>query len=135
MSKSISKKEYNKRIKFFKERVSFYQNLFGLISYEIDVLPQVKDGVEGSMYGEYNVLTDTQHRVTIAYTISYLSNIETTYNDIDKTAFHEVLEVLFNDVRCLMETVYSESFVDRKIHCLIRTFENVKEKMKYINRK
>lgn len=132
MTKPISKKEYEKRIKFFKERVSFYQNLLGLISYEIDVLPQVKDGVEGSMYGEDNIFTDTQHRVTIAYTISYLSNVKTTYSDIDRTVFHEILEVLFSDIRCLMKTVYSESLVDRKIHCLIRTFENVKRKVKRV---
>jgi hypothetical protein len=38
-------------------------------------------------------------------------------------------ELLFDDVRCLMKTVYSESLIDSKIHCLIRTLENVKRKV------
>ncbi len=45
--------------------------------------------------------------------------------DIDKVAFHEVCELFLWGMRLLAEGLYNTEVVDKEIHVIIRTLENI----------
>jgi hypothetical protein len=114
----------DKRIDFFKERITFYQQYFGLLSYNIAILPQTKENTCATTYFGDSESDKANRRITIAYTLSFITNPKTTLEEIDKTAFHEICEVFLGKLRDMASIGISELHVDNEIHLIIRTLEN-----------
>lgn len=114
----------DKKIKFFTERVLIYQKYFGLLSYEIDILPQIKNGTNASTLFNDGDLGKASRRVTIAYSLGFINDEKTTLDEIDKSAFHEICELFLGKIRFFAEYGISPVLVDNEIHSIIRTLEN-----------
>jgi hypothetical protein len=112
-------------IAFFKERVYFYQKELGLHSYWVDILPQMKEGTQASTYDGDTDMQRSNRRVTIAYSLDFMHEKDTTLVEVDKSAFHEVCEVMLLDLRRHAEKSCSEVIIDKEVHKVIRTLENV----------
>lgn len=79
-------------ISFFKERVYFYQKELGLLSYCIDILPQIKENTRASTYDGDTDMQRSNRRVTIAYSVEFIHDKDTTLDAVDLSAFHEVCQ-------------------------------------------
>lgn len=112
-------------ISFFKERVRFYQKELGLQSYCIDILPQIKENTHASTYDGDTDKQRSNRRLNIAYTLDFMHDKDTTFEEVDKSAFHEVCEVLLLDLRRYADKSCSEVIIDKEVHKVIRTLENV----------
>jgi hypothetical protein len=124
MSKEVNyKRERRKRNErkehLFEKCVDYYQHALGVYDYEITV------------YGEYIddraiLKVDRSGGVaTIAYSIEWLERESTTERSIDKTAFHEVFELSFEELKELLLVYYSFTYVEGLIHKQIRRGECV----------
>lgn len=120
----INDTKIDKKIEFFIKRVKFYQQYFGLLSYNIEILPQTKENTCASTYFGDSDSDKSNRRITIAYTLSFITNPNTTLEEIDKTAFHEICEVLLGNLRYIASIGISDIHVDNEIHLIIRTLEN-----------
>jgi hypothetical protein len=103
---------------YYKERCNFYQKFFNLQDWEF----------------YYKIEDDEENRGTsVSLPNSRVSTIAideewgeyATKKEIDKLAFHEVMEVLFAMLRIYGDMFVNEMHVDREIHSVIRTMENV----------
>lgn len=112
-------------ISFFKDRVYFYQKELGLQSYCIDILPQIKENTRASTYDGDTDMQRSNRRVTIAYSLEFIHDKDTTLDDVALSAFHEVCELMLLDLRRFAEKSCSEVIIDREVHKIIRTLENV----------
>jgi hypothetical protein len=125
MASNKKKDNAEEFISFFKERVYFYQKELGLLSYWVDILPQMKEGTQASTYDGDTDMQRSNRRVTIAYSLDFMHAKDTTLVEVDKSAFHEVCEVMMLDIRRYAEKSCSEVIIDKEIHKVIRTLENV----------
>lgn len=125
MASNKKKDNAEEVISFFKERVYFYQKELGLQSYRIDILPQIKENTQASIYDGDTDMQRSNRRVTIAYSVEFIHDKDTTLDAVDLSAFHEVCELMLMDLRRFAEKSCSEVIIDREVHKIIRTLENV----------
>jgi len=125
MASNKKKDNAEEFISFFKERVYFYQKELGLQSYRIDILPQIKENTQASIYDGDTDMQRSNRRVTIAYSVEFIHDKDTTLDAVDLSAFHEVCELMLVDLRRFAEKSCSEVIIDREVHKIIRTLENV----------
>lgn len=125
MASNKKKDNAEEFISFFKERVYFYQKELGLQSYRIDILPQIKENTQASIYDGDTDMQRSNRRVTIAYSVEFIHDKDTTLDAVDMSAFHEVCELMLMDLRRFAEKSCSEVIIDREVHKIIRTLENV----------
>ena len=118
MSK-LSKKEIDRRIKFFTDAVYRYQRLLGFMEVNISVLSQIKSSARASWYSE-----PTGALISICYSGSFIHDLKTTDDDIDITAFHEVYESQFYELDALLSTKYDSDYVAGMMHRIVRKAEN-----------
>lgn len=62
----INDTKIDKKIEFFIKRVKFYQPYFGLLSYNIEILPQTKENTCASTYFGDSDSDKSNRRITIA---------------------------------------------------------------------
>ena len=111
-------------IKLFTDRVRFWQEHLGLLSWCIDVLPQMKDTSEASTYVNNTEAGVSNRRVTVAYSLGFIHDEKTTDEMVDKAAFHEVCEVLLVPLRTMAQRAAGDHLVDNEVHAVIRVLEN-----------
>jgi len=114
----MSYKTTAKHFELFKTECRKWQSEFGLMSYEVS----------------FEKVTDLEVRATcIANPVNQMVTIgvgarwetKQTNMGIKKSAFHEMLELFLWDIREMLGDIYNDDIVNRKIHQIIRTLENV----------
>ena len=127
---SNSEKCLKRNIKYFKKQVSKAVDLFGLYSYQFTIISQDSTDARASNY--YHSLEQRSRSdprsYTIAYTVRWLEDEHTTKEDIKRTAYHEVLETMFSNLREYSNNIdylVTSREVDSEIHKIVRTFENL----------
>jgi hypothetical protein len=113
--------EQKRRIELFTNTIYKYLDYFGLKNFRIDIEKGSND-----CYGECNYHI-TSKTATIKYGISLIENQNINDNQIKKTAFHEVMELLLSKLSILSYNISyprTENEVDEEVHNIIRTMEN-----------
>lgn len=126
----MDKKEIDRRIGLFKERVLFYQKELNLLNWEISVFEQIKQGVRASCYW-----TIFSHQASICYSKDWIRQEELDDQRIDRTTFHECCELLYCKIQDGLKDLFCDSYVDELIHSHIRLWESILYPILYKNRK
>jgi len=116
----MKNKEKEKRENYFISRCQFYQTLFQLLNYEIEYVISDSTNYCATFY-----IRQESRQANIKYMTPWLFNDETTYKDIDKTAFHEMYEMNLYNMTELIDNYYSRDFRDTKVHSQVRLMENI----------
>lgn len=118
-------KDTEDNIKYFKNRVNYYFfDVFHLYEFELNIEPQLKGDVRASCY--WHEIYEGAGIITFCYSKDWIQYEDTSLEDIDKTAFHEVLEALLSEVNELMARRFiSKKDIPNAIHRIIRRMENV----------
>lgn len=106
----------------FRAKVLYYMDILNLNNYRSFFNIQEKPGVRASVY-----FVEDSHIASFCMSIEWLREDHIQTEDIEQTAFHEVIEVLLCQVRYIMsnrETFFSEHIIEKEIHSIIRTMEN-----------
>lgn len=119
------KKSSEQKIKFFEKEVLRFINIFGLNDWEIYIEEEDDDAdIKGLLICDD---MSSNRIATIRYSIYWINGQDLTDEEITKTAFHEVMELLLTKLRGYSnnkEILISEREVDEEIHRIIRTMEN-----------
>jgi len=106
-------------IKYFEECVRKYSEILGVLNYDIRIIVK-------KLSDQYAIVdADTQNKCA-EITVNTTTLKDSKYQ-MDKTALHEVLEIMLMDMRTDMNLFFSHSFVYSKTHDIIRRIENFKE--------
>lgn len=120
--KKVDKKQFQKLVKHFENSVKKYQKMFNLLNYRISIFEQIKPGVRASCYH------DNEGRVaSICYSLEWLHE-NPSLNDIEETAFHEVIELLLSKLRDYsidLNIQRTTEDVNQEVHNIIRILENI----------
>lgn len=122
---NISKEELDKRIDFFKNKVKYYFfDVFHLYDFDLTIDSQKNYEVCASCY--WHNINDGAGMISMYYSIHWISNEETTYEEIEKTAFHETWEAILSE----LSELSTERFISKKdlpnaVHRVIRRMENI----------
>jgi hypothetical protein len=126
MDKQIKTRETN--INLFKKYVNKYINFFGMFDWEINfAICHEKNADASCAYYRLDEAGEgCGQTVTFRYSLDWIdSNVEE--DEIERTAFHEVLELLLSKLRdfsSYKDVHISDREVDNEIHRVIRIFEN-----------
>lgn len=128
MGKKINKTTENHFI-FFKDKTKKWLTFFGLVDYQVSYF-HVDIDCEGN--GVTLAMTRrecerSQHVFAIGLAKNW-GSIEITEEQLERTAFHEVCEILLNEIRYMAEAEYSYHKVDSEIHRIVRILENTAHK-------
>ena len=103
--------------KYFKERVDHWVDYFGLYNWDVNVHKD-EDEYDGELaYATFNV---DNKRADIYLSMDW-GGTEMTRNELNKTAFHEVIEVMLAEIRHIAgrrDIRFEE--IDGAIHSIIR---------------
>jgi len=117
------KKQFD-NIKFFEDEVYRFIDMFGLNDWEVYVDETEDNDIKGELVFDE---LDSNRTVMIFYSSSWLKD-EKNKDEISKTAFHEVMELLLVKLRGYSnnkEFLISYREIDEEVHRIIRTLENV----------
>lgn len=120
-----SKNQYiEKNIKYFKERVNFYFHDFFKLSFlDLTIMSQNKGDAKASSY--WHNINKGAMMVTICYSKHFVEDKETTKEEIDKVAFHEVWECILSELQELVDTrTILERDLPNAVHRVIHIMEN-----------
>ena len=103
--------------KYFTERVKHWTNHFGLLNWDVNV-HEDEDEFDGVLASTFCNISNKRADI---YLVMDWNGSEMTKHDLDKTAFHEVLEVMLAEIRQLAgrrDIRFEE--IDGAIHSIIR---------------
>ena len=107
-----------KNFKQFKNHVKKWRDLFGLKQYRLVVeLEKLEDK---NTAAETNI--DRQNGLAF---ITLNKKCKTPKAYLDELAFHEVVEILLDPLRKMGNSNFNWDVVDKEVHKVIRTLENV----------
>ncbi len=117
---------------YFKERCEYWSKILGVINYSYHyshtslsngdfINEEIIDITQGGV--EVNQISKT---ATIFLNTNWCT-IKVSKEKLDKVAFHEILEILFDRLETIASNRYvsSESSIRTEVHSIIRTLENV----------
>ncbi len=120
---SENKNETDRKIALFKQCVLKYAKLFNLAYYQITISERFKEEAAASCYSNPGA-----GMATISYSVDWVYDENTTDAEIEKTAFHEVMELLLSRLTVMATNINmprTDEGVDHAAHMVIRTLENV----------
>lgn len=107
-------------IRHFVRMVAFYKEVLGIFDWEI----YVDEGT--SKNDRAWILSDLEGRLsTIFFSKVWITDFDTTLDEVDRVAFHEVCEASLAEIRLMMLEFYAEKIVNSLIHSMVRRMENV----------
>lgn len=123
MCEEIEKNEIN--IEYFKERVNHYFfNVFHLYDFELEIVEEEGDESYRARTYWYPV-EDGAGSITIAYAKEWINEKDLKLDEIDKIAFHEVVEALLSELNQLIRSRFvSRKDIPNAIHRVVRRLEN-----------
>ena len=116
----MSNKTTASDFKYFKERCEYWINIYNLKNWRIYYLHEQDDGTAKACI-DYD-----SEAMTVALTLqkSWGSNI-ISKDELDKTAFHEVQEILLTKIHSIAQSrSYEPYFLEQARHEIIRIMEN-----------
>lgn len=116
------------KIKYFESEVKRFYDFFGLHFWDLSIKQYETDKYEASCWTNpfYEQGVGCGFRATITYGKKWIES-DITKDDISKTCFHEILELLLTRMRDFAnqkEIYVSSREVDDEIHRIINTLEN-----------
>ena len=122
---SKEEKRYGRNVDYFKKRVKYYFfEVFHMYDYELDLTEQNSDFAKATTY--WYPIEDGQGKIEICYTKTWLNDIDTKLDEIDKTAFHEVCETILSELQQISRARFiTEKDIPNAVHRVIRRFENI----------
>jgi hypothetical protein len=119
----VSESETTKRENFFKHSVEYYFKKYGLDDYELTIDVTTDDDVRGCCWWSKN---RSDKQITIEYNFNWIREKNTTYNEIEKVAFHETWEALLSELNeCALGRFVTETEIQSAVHTIIRKMENI----------
>ena len=111
--------------KYFEKRVSHYfGNVFKISHLQLEMGYDENDD-DNRAYTIYNNLSSGDCQVVISPCKKWLQEKDLTLFEIDRTAFHEVLEAMFAEISNIMESRFiQKDMIPNAMHRVIRNFEN-----------
>ena len=107
----------NDSFEFFKECVKNWVDFFGLYNWEVGVHSEEGNGDGSLAYTTFHV----ENKRADIFLCEDWDGLEKTDRELDKTAFHEVCEVLLLRIRYLAgKREFSYDELDGEIHSIIR---------------
>lgn len=104
----------------FKNEVVYWQNRFGLLNWEINIQFQAPtDEYVGQDVMAWTMWSPESSAAMIGLVPRWLT-IQPTEGEVRKAAFHEVCELLFNELR---DNLLPNVSADKMVHQLIRRLE------------
>ena len=121
----ISQEELDKRIKYFKTRLKYYFfDIFHLYDFELTIDSQEKSDARASTY--WYDIDEGAGIISIYYDIDWISYKKTTYDEIEKVAFHETWEAILSELQELAKKRFiSKKDIPNATHRVIRRMENI----------
>jgi hypothetical protein len=118
--------EIKKRIKYFEDRVRYYFfEVFKMYEYDLTINKDT-DKTEALAYTSYHPSSEGASQISIYYCDLLIMKSENNYSDIDKTAYHEVLESLLSELKMLAVARYvTEPELMRANHRIIERLTNI----------
>ncbi len=119
-SKEEKKKEYGvtePHFAYFKARVKYWAGFFGVTGWRIDVRQCKMETALAAFNCTF------KHRTAAIY-LNTVWNEEPIPWMLDRSAFHEVCEILLVDLSRLCHYNFNEETVDERSHEIIRALEN-----------
>jgi hypothetical protein len=107
-----------KQFNLFTQECNYWLNYFSLKNWEIIYSFNEEDGARASYQ------SNISGRIIIINLAKSWINCEPNDYLIKKSAFHEVIEILFAEISFNLKLYYGESIVDTLIHDIIRRMEN-----------
>lgn len=103
--------------KYFESRVKYWLNYFGLLNWDVSVFEDDGDDEGNLAYTTFNV----DNRCAYIFLCNDWLIVEKNKFELDKTAFHEVVEVLLLRIRDLAgKRTFDYDEFDGEIHNVIR---------------
>jgi len=109
----------NKKYQHFANKVLEYRDALGLRDWEIIVIAEEMED-RGRCYP--NLLGRI---CTISAGIEFITDKDTTYEEIEKIAFHEVLETMLAPLVSEAERFYSKEYMEVMTHDIIQRVTNL----------
>ena len=111
-------KTTKKDFEYFKKRCEYWRQKFQMGNWDFGFHHEKLEKSKA----EYN--TNGGGRLATIW-LSTEWNQHPSKEEIDKTAFHEVVEILLCELRSLASAYFSELEVNERTHMIVRTMENV----------
>ena len=111
----------SKDFEYFKDRCHFWIERFGMIDWQVHYeMGDIEDN-RGRCLAHY------KGRVaTIALTDNLDCRRKELHENLDRTAFHEVMELFLSPLECCARSrIWDDDIYDRENHAIIRTLENI----------
>jgi hypothetical protein len=121
----ITKQEYIKRVKFFKKCVNYYFfEIFHLYEFQLTISSDESTEIRAGCY--WSDINDGAGIINIYYSIPWIMSKETTYDEINKVAFHETWEAILSELQeLIIERFISKKDIANAVHRVIRRMENI----------
>ena len=113
MSYKTTKKDFSE----FKKECEYWIEYFGLLNWQVYFIHELRDGSRACMW------IDIPGKVSTIQ-LSTIFNGTPQKNEVKKSGFHEVCELLLRELSALGEQKFAKDFVDGKTHDIIRRLEN-----------
>lgn len=111
-------------IDYFIERVNHYFfDVFHMYEFELEICCDDNSSAKSTTL--WYPIEEGAGQITIAYANEWLNDEDTTLEEIDKTAFHEVCEALLWELQALCHGRFiMEKDIPNAVHRVIRRLEN-----------
>ncbi|MCP4648796.1 MAG: hypothetical protein GY853_01770 [PVC group bacterium] len=122
MEESLNKKE-----KFFESETKRFIEYFGLKNWEIEICRTESDDSRASCIARESFDGSLSDRLALIQYDKEWINSEIPYEEISRSAFHEVMEILLMVLRNYnkyRDKHLSYGTIDSEVHNIIRTLEN-----------
>lgn len=118
-SEEVCEQEVARRIKYFTDRVYYWQRRLGFSNVEISVFQQINSDARASWDGEESAMM-----ISIAYSGHWIRHDDLEDDEIDKVAFHEVFESQFHTIQVHLLAKYNDDIISKMMHEITRRAEN-----------
>ena len=123
--KIVSKDELIKRIKWFSDSVNYYFfDVFHLYEFELTIDSHASKDIRGCCF--WCDIQDGAGMMSICYSTDWIQSEKTTYEEIEKVAFHETWEAILSELQELsLSRFIFEKDIPNAAHRVIRRMENI----------
>lgn len=116
----MSNKTTTRNYQYFKERVTYWQKELGQMGWAIHFVHEKLD----DMFAETR-MNNSSHVAVVVLSTDWGGD-HVTEKQLNRTAFHEVLHLVFNNLTTEAKSRYSSEYdIDRAEHEVIRILENL----------
>lgn len=114
----MNKKEKKRRINLFTKQIYFWQKKLGFTDVQIYVGCRTRK----SCKAQWCSCVEAQ-QISVFYSPLWLFYKDTSDEEINRVAFHEVYESQLYDLHDMLEEHFAHKYIQKKVHSLVRRAE------------